>query len=923
MKRKLLIFSVLIAALMCVLALPASASCDDCIAWEDNLRASDTEHCTVHCTGCDSYDICGSCGDTYLLEFCSATHDFEKVILINPGTTCQDGGTEVWQCDCGATTVYPGSAYGDHDWDDGVIDEEDGVIRYTCKHCGESTADQWLPDHTHNYVKTVYAPTCTAKGYTHYRCSCGSVYFGDYVDPIDHRYVATVVVPTCQSVGYTMQVCEFCRDTIISDEKPISDHIWKPDGTIQGPSCSTHGYLSIFDRNHRSSTYEVLVPEGSSFATIGEISGKSVRVNVGTEASPTYVLVNTAVTSVDSKNAYGRVLASFAIPCETLDSWGHGLDNYRNRLVYDPGLDTWSYIQNAVELVFDGSEAWKLRASASGDADRNYVSLNVGSYGSVVNRGILSNEYETYALAFTNATIGVYVLNSNGYNAAMITVRPWSGITDVNAWKTYLQERYAAGDPVRVVYALSTPIVTDVTDLFSNRNLIPVEPNGNLVFANEYALDLDTTVTFSSFDTTCANGHLYFDDICYVCDHELDEWWQPSVCHFCGETSRQRVTGPEHDFLDKYVDATCASPGYMLHTCQKCGVSYRDNYVGALDHTWGSRVVDEAAGKIYYTCKVCGTVKEEDYTPSHKHSYTTTVTPPTCTTRGYTFYKCSCGYSYYDDYIAVLGHDYAVTVIAPTCSSSGYHINTCKVCEHYFISDTVPQLEHKWQTTVTEPTCTVFGFTTKICSVCGDDVVVDQQSPKGHNIVNGVCTRCGYSSSCIHTYRETVYPPTCHDQGYTLYTCTKCGDGTIGDYVSALVHSWKETDRRAAQCERDGYVEKTCTRCGDVEFQTLTMTGHKWHALSAVVDEQNHSVVTYACAVCNHRKTETLQTAASQAQNWLLTSIRGFSAAIIDMYEIVANGIEVGGVTAGEVISGCLIVAALLLLIGLFIGRGR
>ena len=44
--------------------------------------------------------------------------------------------------------------------------------------------------------------------------------------------------------------------------------------------------------------------------------------------------------------------------------------------------------------------------------------------------------------------------------------------------------------------------------------------------------------------------------------------------------------------------------------------------------------------------------------PVHTHAYTTVVTPPTCTEKGYTTYRCSCGDNYVDDYKDALGHDY-------------------------------------------------------------------------------------------------------------------------------------------------------------------------------------------------------------------------------------------------------------------------
>ena len=42
----------------------------------------------------------------------------------------------------------------------------------------------------------------------------------------------------------------------------------------------------------------------------------------------------------------------------------------------------------------------------------------------------------------------------------------------------------------------------------------------------------------------------------------------------------------------------------------------------------------------------------------HEHSYTSVVTDPTCTEKGYTTYTCKCGNSYTDDEVDALGHDW-------------------------------------------------------------------------------------------------------------------------------------------------------------------------------------------------------------------------------------------------------------------------
>jgi hypothetical protein len=51
----------------------------------------------------------------------------------------------------------------------------------------------------------------------------------------------------------------------------------------------------------------------------------------------------------------------------------------------------------------------------------------------------------------------------------------------------------------------------------------------------------------------------------------------------------------------------------------------------------------------------------------HTHGYEAVVTDPTCTTKGYTTYTCSCGDSYEDDYVDAPGHDF----VAGKCNTCG------------------------------------------------------------------------------------------------------------------------------------------------------------------------------------------------------------------------------------------------------------
>ena len=79
--------------------------------------------------------------------------------------------------------------------------------------------------HTHSYVDTVTAATCTANGYTVHKCSCGDTKTDSYTKMLGHSYQGgicvrcgvledhkhdfkqTVTAPTCISEGFTTYTC--------------------------------------------------------------------------------------------------------------------------------------------------------------------------------------------------------------------------------------------------------------------------------------------------------------------------------------------------------------------------------------------------------------------------------------------------------------------------------------------------------------------------------------------------------------------------------------------------------------------------------------------------------------------------------------------------------------------------------------------
>lgn len=165
----------------------------------------------------------------------------------------------------------------------------------------------------------------------------------------------------------------------------------------------------------------------------------------------------------------------------------------------------------------------------------------------------------------------------------------------------------------------------------------------------------------------------------------------------------------EHSYSSVVTAPTCTEQGFTTYTCE-CGDTYVDDYVDAHGHNVIVKESEPAScelnGYEYYACEYCGGQEytiileatghsyvdgecehcgeaDPNATPSKpgwgswfdkwfgswwgdkedeekcEHSYTSVVTDPTCTDKGYTTHTCEkCGDSYKDTYVDATGHNY-------------------------------------------------------------------------------------------------------------------------------------------------------------------------------------------------------------------------------------------------------------------------
>ena len=98
----------------------------------------------------------------------------------------------------------------------------------------------------HSYQITVYAPTCTADGYTDYFCpTCYNSYQSDFVPALGHDYASTVKEPTCTEGGYIRYSCSVCGHSYTGQTMNPLGHDWQEGDVLQEPTESQPGLIRI------------------------------------------------------------------------------------------------------------------------------------------------------------------------------------------------------------------------------------------------------------------------------------------------------------------------------------------------------------------------------------------------------------------------------------------------------------------------------------------------------------------------------------------------------------------------------------------------------------------------------------------------------------------------------------------------------
>lgn len=323
------------------------------------------------------------------------------------------------------------------------------------------------------------------------------------------------------------------------------------------------------------------------------------------------------------------------------------------------------------------------------------------------------------------------------------------------------------------------------------------------------------------------------------------------TCAVCSETKTEPIpaTGHKNTVLRGQMPAGCEEEGYTGDTyCTDCKtIIQTGESIPATGHqrteVRGAKAPtceeDGYTGDTYCTdCEKM--IKQGETIAATGHSYDEGIITkePDCTNTGIKTYTCESCDKTKTETIAALGHSYDEGVVTkePTCTEEGEKQFTCTRCQDTRV-ETLPvdASKHTWGTSITYTwdgdTCTAervcvnnpehkdkISLTVKAesedatCTTPGTIIYTATGTFSDGTKASDIKTVTGEALG--HDYKTVVTPPTCQTDGYTTYTCSRCGDTYTSDRVEALPHAYDEPtfiineEKALFKCSACGYARK-------------------------------------------------------------------------------------------------------------------
>ena len=717
-------------------------------------------------TGYEAYDTCSRCDYNTYKELGKVDHNY--VLSLKTEPTCISDGKEEYEC------TY-------------CLDKYEVTLPMLGHDCA---------------VADTKEPTCTADGYTTYKCSRCEYGYTEKRDKLGHEIVHhNGKTPTCLEVGYeAYDTCSRCDYSTFTELGRLS-HEYSSDWTVDlDATCSREGKKSRHCLYCSATTEETVIPK--------------------TAHREKRTLLKEATCDNDGVAQY-ECLDCGEKREEALPMSGH---SYIETSRSNPSCETSGKIvyvcekcgKNSVTVIPDlghefGTLIEELAPTCSLYGQKaHYKCQRCGEY------------FDEYKNDITEEDI-IIDKKPHEYSSPKVIKKSTCQekgellYTCLRCGSQYTETTEKSPHVLRFVTGKAA---TCIEDGFADYEECSVCDYSTMSVIEKYGHDYCPDWIVSDYPTCESAGS------------------KTHVCRRCGQNDGMVIMEKlGHDFVKfEDVQPTCENSGERGHReCRRCGKVEKE-ILPAIGHRYEQVSKTQPTcisdGFIVYECANCGRTKEEAlFMLGHELEFFD-VLMPSCTQKGHNAYeKCvRCDYTTYKEY-AQLGHDMIfVEGKTATCEIGGYcDYEKCLRCGFSTIKE-IPALGHKYDNEYTvdkQPSCDEKGERSRHCLTCGNRIDVTSIPMKPHDFVKTVLSE----RSC-----ETDYE--------AIFECKVCGIKEK-TFEPMYGHDCIFVGEKQPTCTEDGYEEYSCSRCEYGYIETVFSDGHRFGDWK--IEEGNHAKLCVKC----------------------------------------------------------------------------
>ena len=858
------------------------------------VSAADCSNEAVYCYSCR----CGESGTETFKYGEPNGHNYTLVVVIAP--TCEDKGYTTYTCSCGNAYIADYVDALGHNYSAIVTNptcEDKGYTTYTCS-CGNAYIADYVDALGHNYSAIVTNPTCKDKGYTTYKCSCGNAYIADYVDALGHNCSAVVTEPTCEEQGYTIYTC-ICGHSYIDNYVDALGHNYK-NGTCTVCGLNFTEEKVLYSADDKALDLDTLKYALKDFdieiSSLDDIDGYIINGETVEELDLKVIINNNGTVNGDDDYVEAQSV-SIVIGANTYE-----IEVCAYTKIIDEAQDLdyfrFDYANTGVVPHHNGYYVVTKDIDASSYAMANHTFASYNSYLSSADKtGGLEGVFDGQGHVISNLSV-----QSNGIFGWINEGATIKNIAFTNV--TLLTGNY----PTLLAHGLDSTVEkpTTLSDIYVEVNSMAAESgvlinNGSSIHATTYKniviewtkfgdkelgwimssggrfstlVDLSESAGSGSYPTM-------FNNVYTITSSPVMAYRNATIITVAGNKVTLNEDG-SYTALDANLQALIDA-NYIVLTDKMVanGIKSYDTYQDMAADTANDYSSFDSA---YWTIINGAPRWKAIWGENHEHSYSSIVTNPTCTEKGYTTYTCACGDTYVDNYVSpchnydtnndgvedINDYHYDNNPNSNLCEDGIIVFKMCVVCSHTEVYEIIGKQDHivDYWTVKVAPKADAEGILTGECKTCFK--LLEKEIPAFN--VEGAYTvdttnlpvKCSEAGKIVYTLNEyvvdvdgnafvfeVIFNSSAHTVGGELYNADKV-------YPLADLEGKKYiiTETVVQTCAAEGYgIIYFCDLCDEpidikVKNECIVTEGTVGVVTAPDCINEKDGYVTYKCAVC-------------------------------------------------------------------------